>query len=278
MAHERETKIYSASIVPPDESFLTQLSIPQRIQNALTPGSSAESYGRTWRIGQTELKGNLLIGRIGFQGEPGTTEVWNEQVVDFEEVDVPAGGTSPFIVNLETQQVWLQPRQRMTPGGLFRALERLLSLNGEKWTLSPEKPKVDLWEWKQSVSKVTQVKFIFKKPNPHYRETPNLEALLEESDAELAKLELASQEGLDTEASFISETQRHIDAGYGEGQYTGEKIDPNGEVVISRYFTNVGTEEDGRTVRVAEDGEADIDAMAQVASGQNGRQPDDHFY
>lgn len=266
MSEPKVGKVYRAKIIPPREPHLFSDSDGQRVANALSPGSRAESYGREWIVGKTSFRNGVLTGRIGFEKTEGTAEIWDEEKLDFKEVAIPQGLTAPFAVNLESLQLSFQPRGAIKANGLMRAVRELLSLEGEKWEVESLRRKVSFEEWKDSVQLITRAKFDVKKPNPHYMNTPDLEAVLEQAEAEYAKLEIASKDGLDLEADFLQQTLDHVDRGYGAAEFRGIRSIAGGNTVETTYSTEVGSEDEAVEAIVGVEGEVAPDKMAEIAT------------
>lgn len=276
MSPRKKAKVYRVKLVPPDELTLFP-DHDEYIQAALTAGRSTERYGREWIVGRTTQVGDVLTGRIGFRGAEGMVEVWDDEDQDFREVAVPAGLTSPFAVNLRTLQMALQPRGAIKLNGLIGAFRNLLTQEGDQWrVLTPEK-EMSFSVWRASVDRVVSVKFRLRKPNPHYQGTPDLEAVLEQAEAEVAALELQSEAGIDTNAPFVQQSQHHVERGYGESRYVGLRGVATSEPRESVYNSNLGSEEEALEVAVGEDGEvSQSDLSSTLALAAGGQDTGDH--
>lgn len=263
MLNRRTGKVYVLALVPPPQQNL--LATPQQLVRAsLTPGSNVFRYGREWIVGQTGVTAGVLSGRIGFRGAEGVAEIWDEAAQDFTAVAVPAGLTAPFAVRLDSLRLAVQTRgSDIKLNGLVGAFQALLSGEGERWQVRSPTREMSFAEWRASVDRVTSVRFKVRKPNPHYQGTPDLEAMIEQAEARLATLELASDEGLDTAAPFIAQSQRHVERGYGEAVYHGvrEETSAAGETV---YNSALGAEEVAHEVDVDEHGEASQASLTET--------------
>ena len=74
------------------------------------PGTAVRRYGRLWRLGQWRYDDDAIVGRIGFEAEPGVTELWSEERNDFVDTAVPTGVTSPFAIRPADFRVAFQLR------------------------------------------------------------------------------------------------------------------------------------------------------------------------
>lgn len=230
-------------MAPPSQGQLG-LDPQGQILSRIAPGQRTERYGRTWIIGRTEHRDDgSLFGRIGYQAG-GTVELWDEDQQDFIDVAVQGGFATPFLINVRTSALAFQPRPpQIKIGAVTGAFKALLSTADEEpWSIYSAARRVSLDEWLDRVIKVTHVRMRMRRPNPHYEDTPNLEALLEQSEADVVRLEARSKDGLKIESGFIQETLRHVGAGYGDARLTGTVREESGERETV-YDTEIGTEE-----------------------------------
>jgi hypothetical protein len=77
---------------------------------AIRPAAQVERYNRIWRMGQVRQRGPWISGRIGYETLGGPTQLWSEEIQDFEEVSLLEGRTSPFSVHVPTRHVAFQLR------------------------------------------------------------------------------------------------------------------------------------------------------------------------
>ena len=79
---------------------------------------------------------------------------------------------------------------------------------------------------------------------------------MDRAEAEIATIELENENGLDVRSDFITQTQNHIDRGYGVGRYEGIRTDEHGDHRTT-FSTRVGTEELHDVAPTTQSGEAD---------------------
>ncbi|MCQ4616902.1 hypothetical protein KBX29_08700 [Corynebacterium sp. CCUG 18816] len=261
----KTVKVYRVQIEPPVQPFLSVKRTAQRVENALSQGSSAVRYGRIWRVGKVEHDGNVLIGKLGFVNRPKTSEVWNEDKLDFQEFEFEGGASSTFAVNLDTLKLAIQPTTNVPVTSALGAIRSLLSLEGEKWTISPLKRSTDFETWRTTVDKIIRAKYKLRKPNPHYGEAKSLEEIMENAEAEVVVLEMSSRGGLDLDSQFLRQTQMHTDRGYGEADFTGTRRSANGTNVETRFSSMAGAEEEAIEINANNDGEISNTAIADVS-------------
>jgi len=237
-----------------------------QILERITPGQRTERYGRTWIIGRTERRGDgSLFGRIGYQASGGTVELWDEDKQDFVDVAVPGGFATPFLIDLRALRLAFQPRPpQIKIGAVTGAFRALLSTDGAPWSIYSATRPVRLDEWLQRVIKVTYVRLRLRRPNPHYEDTPDLEALLEQSEADVVRLEARSTDGLKIDSGFIRESLRHVAAGHGDARLAGTVREESGERETV-YDTEIGTEEQTSEVPADLDsGEVSTESLQQA--------------
>ena len=267
MAPRKKGKVYRVILVPPDAAGLFP-SQAEYIAEALSPGRNTERYGRQWIVGQTVQDGDILSGRIGFRGAEGMAEIWDDEAKDFREVAVPAGLTAPFAVNLRTLLMALQPRgSAIKLNGLIGAFRALLAQGGDTWRIQTPGKEASFTQWRESVDRVVAVRFRLRKPNPHWEGAPDLEAVMEQAEAEVALLELQAEDGIDTAAPFVAQSQAHVERGYGEARYVGQRNVGTSDQRETVYNTTLGSEEEVVEVAVREDGEVDRSDLAQTLAG-----------
>jgi hypothetical protein len=254
-------RIYGVRFVPPTDSDLFAESGADQVLKRLERGSRISRYRRTWLIGRTEFADRVLTGRIGYIGEDTVTEVWDDELRDFRDEPSANGLTTVFGVNVDTLQGLVQERKpAIGVESVNGALEDLMSAGHkprpERWTIESVQGVKDLALWLRTVTRVTSVKLTVKAPNPHYENEPDLEDLMNAFEADVVRMEIESDTGVNTGAGFLADTQRHIDRGYGEARYAGVRVDGSGEHRTS-FNTSVGIEELNDEVPVGDNGEVD---------------------
>lgn len=264
MTSRRPGKAHLLILQPPEQSSLF-MADREWIVSRMHRGATAVRYGREWIVGKTEVSGDVLTGRIGFRGAEGMAEVWNDEERDFEAIAVPQGQAAPFAIDLRSFRLAIQSRPLLKLNGLIGAIEALLSEDDFRWRISSPRAVMSFSEWRASVERVTKVRLRVVKPNPHYRDTPNLEALLEQAEAEVVLMELQAESGIDTDATFIAESQEHIDAGYGEAIYRG--VSAGRETVFN---TKLHTEETYEELEVTLDGEVPHESLKAMLDDRRG--------
>lgn len=271
MQRRRPAKVFRLRIVPPGADSLfagkgEEFEDPaSAIREAITPGSRVSRYGREWIVGQTDEVSHVLAGRIGFQGDPGTAEVWDDEAQDFLQTAVPSGMTAPFAIDLGELLVAIQPRNpTIKVNSLIGAFEALLTGDGPRWKLEPILERMSLSDWKHSVSAVTFVRFTIRKPNPHYADAHDLEDLMNQFESDVIQLEAQADTGINLQSDFLQETESHIERGYGDGEYKGIRMSDGAETI---YSTRVGAEEQAELRDVdQETGEVPPNVMRRVLS------------
>ncbi|WNV83706.1 hypothetical protein [Umezawaea sp. Da 62-37] len=233
------------------------------VRRKVEPGARIARHGRTWRIGRTGEALGVLYGRIGYEREASSIEQYDEEQKDFVEYAIRSGAATPFAIELDTLVMAIQHRPpEISMGAAANALALLLSDQEHRWTTEPPSRSIPLSEWRLGVEKVTRARFVLRKPNPHYTDTPDLEALIDGADAETARLELQGAQ-LDLDSPFISQTLSHIQNNYGEARLTG--VTSTGEE--STYSTTMQAEELTTEAGTNADGEVDLMSLLQAVAG-----------
>jgi hypothetical protein len=150
-------------------------------------------------------------------------------------------------------------------GPAANTIAMLLSEAEYRWSAEPDGRQIPLSIWRQRMSHITRVRLVVRRPNPHYQDTPDLEALINQSDAEVARLELQSEHGVDLNSPFLQQTIRHIEAGYGEGYLSGITSDGT----ESTYSTLLHSVEQTTEAPANDDGEVDLMSVLQNVAGQS---------
>ncbi|AFA74205.1 hypothetical protein GPOL_c31900 [Gordonia polyisoprenivorans VH2] len=251
--------------VPPESGSLFETPTEQ-LRARLTPGASSESYGREWRIGRVQTRDDVLTGRLGFSGEGGVEEIWDDEAKDFRDQISYRGVTTVFAVHLEQFTGLVQDRApAIKVDSAIRAL-RLILNDGIKdktlhWKVEAYRRKATLSEWRRSVTRVTKVRFSLAEPNPSWQGAKDLEDLFAQTGSHSATAIFENAAGLDVDAEFIKQSQNHVDRGYGDGRYTGVIDGPDGEETVSKYNSAIGIEEQNDELAADPNGEVNVDVM-----------------
>jgi hypothetical protein len=280
MQHTRPGRVFTLRLIPPAQQTL--LDTPEgHILEAISPGQRATRYGREWIVGQTTHEkedfgagSGSLTGRIGFQGESGTAEIWDDDIQDFVPTAIPSGLTAPFAIDLDTLTAAMQPRGSIIKiNSLIGAFEALLSADGDRWRVVGLRNPMSLEAWKNSVAKIISVKFTIREPNPHYFDAASLEDLMNDLESEAIQLEARNENGLNANSEFLKQTEGHIGRGYGEGEYKGVRGEGS-QAHETVYSTRVGAEEESEEIAVdpttGEVASADlVGVLAKAKQGEN---------
>ncbi len=235
-------KIARAQIIPPVQPSLFQESSGTELVSLLVPGASTERYQRTWHVGRTAIEDDILYGRLGFEGS-GTADLWNEDRKDFEEARTPAGVASPFAIHLTDLSLVFQTRgQDIRVTSFIGAMRGILrDASDQDWRIETARSHMSFDEWRSTVTRVTQMRFTLRPPNPNYEGRPDLERLIAGANLSAADLTLRSDVGVTTDSQIVRELLDHVNRGYGNGVSVGERpID--GEIVESVYSTELDGE------------------------------------
>jgi hypothetical protein len=202
---------------------------------SMVTGSRIERYQRFWRMGRPSFdqEKGFVSGKIGFQRENGSTELWDDQAKDFVEGTLAIGAASAFAIRISDGRIAFQLR----PGNIERqsfagALEDLLNESGtyDGWKVVADTTPARFNDFVSAVDRVTKVTVRVNRPNPHYGGRDQVEQLIEGAEAEFARL-LVEGNQLATGAGLLSQAINHVAAGYGsmtaEGMNGEEKVTYN---------------------------------------------------
>ncbi|MGW6035206.1 hypothetical protein ACWFOS_16255 [Gordonia terrae] len=266
MASENnQGRVFAVRFVQPESGDLFETPTDQ-LRTRLKPGASSESYGREWRIGRVQIRDDVLTGRLGFSGEGGVEEIWDDEAKDFRDQISYRGVTTVFAVHLEQLTGLVQDRApAIKVDSALRAL-RLILNDGLKekslhWKVEAYRRKPTLSEWRRSVTRVTKVRFSLSEPNPSWQGAQDLEDLFAQTGSHSATAIFENAAGLDVDAEFITQSQNHVDRGYGDGRYTGVIEGPDGEETVSRYNSAIGIEEQNDELAADPNGEVSGEVM-----------------
>lgn len=197
------------------------------LQQSMVPGTVAERYGRSWRMGQWTAVDGALFGRIGFEAPGGIAEVWNEDINDFEEQALPGGTTSPFAVTADLRVAFQLRGSRIRPNTFTGAFQALLNAGSPFWSWRVERELIGVsWEqWLEAVDRVIDLRIRLRRPNPHYSDRKAVEDLIEDARAELLTIDWKAQEddpaGINVDDAFVREAIEHA-ADHGRWRARGE--------------------------------------------------------
>jgi hypothetical protein len=258
-------RIFTLTILPPDQMGYLE-SRQEYVIRRIAAGQRITRYGREWIVGKTAITDGVLSGRIGYQGPGSVVEIWDEERQDFEDIAVPAGLTAPFAIHLSGLLVALQPRgSEVSLNALAGAFSALLSEGDYRWTLVGSRKRTTFDHWLGSVSKVISMRATVRRPNPTYGATPDIQALLEQEEAEVVSVEIRNEtEGITRDSAFVQQTEIHIERGYGEATYTGVR-ERDGQRHETVYSTSGGAEDDSVSALVDPvTGEVDAATLREV--------------
>ncbi|MEV6891014.1 hypothetical protein [Kribbella sp. NPDC051137] len=266
MATRGVGKVARARIVPPAQpSLLTDPG--EAVATALSSGLAVERYQRTWRVGGLQRISGALVGRLGFESTH-AEDLWDPEIQDFEEVEVPGGVAAPFAVGVDDLLVVFQIRSPFIRINSFvGALRTLLRESTEQdgWTVEAVQQSQTFAEWRRSVTRVTRLRVRVLRPNPNYEGRPSVENLIESARLSSANLDLRSED-IDTDAEIVRELLDHVDRGYGDGTVVGQRETVGGEVETV-YTTGMSGSTDLAELPVdPESGEVDRQTLAEELS------------
>jgi hypothetical protein len=206
----------------------------EALRASLIPGTVVERYGRPWRLGRWSEEDGVILGRIGFEDEPGVTEIWSDELKDFREQMLPAGVTSPFAIRVKDLQIAFQLRPgKIRPTTFTGAFQGLLNEASEFWRWRVERDVLEVpWEdWLRRVKRVTELSVTLYRPNPNYRDRDRVEELIEGVRARVFtgtwRARPDDPQGIDLTEEVIREAIEHAEE---HGRWAAEgEVDPEAD-------------------------------------------------
>jgi hypothetical protein len=201
---------------------------PQALADSIVAGTSITRYGRLWRMAKPTRAGQVIRGRIGFEREGGTAELWDDTAQDFYATRLPEGTTSPF-ADLEMHVAAFQLRpgiiRRRTFTGAFEALLNR-ARTSTRWRVEDLVRHVSWSQWIADVDRIVELKIRVERPNPRWGGRRRLQRLVEDSGSEVislaARAPLDAETGLNIRQGLLAEAIEHADENYGQRTAIGE--------------------------------------------------------
>lgn len=142
------------------------------------PVAWGRAHQRDWRVGNLALDdiGGTLTGMVGWaRSDSGITNVWDDEAQGWRDLvvarDVSAVAPFAFVADGRYLGVLRHPSftERNVESVLTTMLnrsERQSGLPTVKWAVEPVGDEREFYEWLESVGSVTELKFVFERPNP----------------------------------------------------------------------------------------------------------------
>jgi hypothetical protein len=139
----------------------------------------------------------------------------------------------------------------------------LRDATNQDWRIETARTEMSFSQWRTTVDRVTQMRFLLEPPNPNYEGRPSLERLIAGASLSAADLTLRSDSGIATDAEIVGELLDHVERGYGRDVAVGERS-VDGETIESVYSSELNGETEV-SVRPAnpETGEVERDTLRQ---------------
>lgn len=233
-------KVARARIVPPVQGSLLPSDEPSaQLVRVVVAGATTERYNRIWHVGRTWIQDNILFGRLGYEGSA-AADLWDEERKDFRDTRTPSGVVSPFAISLRSFLLVFQTRSSDIQVTSFTgALQGILrDASGQEWRIQPARHEIGFREWRNTVGRVTQMRFNVERPNPNYQDRPDVEKLIDGAALSSAEIVLKSDQSIYTDADIVLQLLDHVDRGYGRDVAVGERT-VSGEVVESVYTSQL---------------------------------------
>jgi hypothetical protein len=210
----------------------------------MEPGTRVVRYEREWRMGRFERRENWINGRIGYQMSGSTVELWDADAGDFRRSLLPAGYTSPFAIDVDHLRVAFQLRSGFikptTFTSNFRALLEKAS-GAYRWRVEHEVQAISWEEWKDRVSRITEISVRVDRPNPNYHGRRKIREVIEGSGAKMVRLiyraDPKGNQSINVDSALLAEALDHAEE-YGSYEAKGELVE-EGWVVATQWREDV---------------------------------------
>lgn len=200
---------------------LYQRGFADDVQKAINPDLTVTRYGRKWRLSLPKtIDETFTVGKLGFVSSTTETRTdYDEDRKDFIEqlMDSRQGHYVQWAIDLSTQMVAFETKP---PDIKFQsfigAFKGLLDESPEiGLTLEQILESAKFFEWAERIDRIIKFTASIRAPNPDFESrTQIVRELLEETNAVYAKVELRSDQTLNTENTI------HDLVEYGEDGYS----------------------------------------------------------
>jgi hypothetical protein len=212
------------------------LDMSAQLDAAFRAGKAVERRNRIWHFGRIkELQPGYLAGKVGYEDARETTS-WDGDLGDFIDVSVPNGTAFPFVLDLSRGRLAYQAQK---DAAILSAIQALLNTsNHGRWRVERIVKRQSWDQWRHDVSRVEELRFSLRRPNPNYVGRPRVEGLIESAQARLVRVVMQADpdelRGLDLEGEYVREFLDHAHRNYGSFKALGAKT-VNGQDVEQRY-------------------------------------------
>ncbi|MGW4942999.1 hypothetical protein ACWEOZ_15600 [Actinoplanes sp. NPDC004185] len=249
-----------ALFAPPDGSPALFIEPVDRLRHAFQAGYPLERYRRLWRFGQTHEVNSCIRGHLGY-GREKNAALWDLNKQDFANAPVPNGAAAPFVIRLSDFTVVFQPKPDLRLNSFIGALQAMIRTQTREtgWRVAPLTGEVSFDDWRTQIDLVTRVRFRMTRSGSEQTQS-RLIALLGESGADLASVELRAADGLETSAPLVIELAHLAESGYGE--FAAKGLVGQGSGTMREWSSNLGGESIMTEVELeADSGEASWKAL-----------------
>jgi hypothetical protein len=227
------------------------------LQTSWRSSVTATRFNRTWRLSRWHRSGRYYVGRLGFMGAAQFTTIdWDEEEEDFLVADASGGAIVPVAVRVDLGAVAFQLRSGLIrPTSVTGAMQTLLSRQTPyEWHVTPFIVERSFERWAEEVARVTEARFRIDRPNPDWADRPTVEFIIDDLEAEVARLVAKAEEGagLNTDGDLFRQALDHSLRSYGRAVVRGVDAHENetewdsdgGGTIPVRAEVVSGTEQD----------------------------------
>ena len=191
-------------------------------------GTSITHKNTDWLLSKpTHFNSYVWTGHFGYVREDDFATVeWDEENSEFLQRNVDGGTAFPFMVDTSKRLLSIQSLGR-TAASLIQRLTYLLNENGVYgWNITPLVRHMTFQEWRDTVGGVTKMTARLESPNPKWKDKPQLEELITQTNSRSVHLEARSFSGdfIDLGSDWGREVLDHVSDGYGTIDVVGTEV------------------------------------------------------
>ena len=229
---------------------LSQRNFTDELMTALDPNRTVTRYRKNWRFSQPKIMNQkYLVGKLGFISsvQESITD-YDENQKDFtqQSIDIRQATFSQWAVDLSTQMIAFETKPpKIRFQSFIGAYKGILNQHPETgFTVEQILESAKFFDWVGKLDRITRFTASIRAPNPDFASRPRIiRELLEDTNAVSAKVELKSEQSLNTEKTIVQDLVDYGEDGYSRivayGEQNGHKqtFDSKREIATERIDT-----------------------------------------
>ena len=192
-------------------------------------GTRITHEANDWLLSKpTHFSSNVWTGHFGFVLEDDLPTVeWDEETSEFLQRNLDRGTAFPFMVDTSKRLLSIQLFGSRTAAALTQRLKALLDENGvHYWSINLLVRRMTFEQWRTTVSGITEIKARLERPNPKWKNKPQLQELVAQTNSGVVRLEAKSSphEFVNMDSDWGRELLDHVSDGYGSIDVVGRDV------------------------------------------------------